>query len=64
MAPKKEAADAALASLRNKQLALANAQNTLLELQKLLIKLEIDFDKKMEEKEQLVKKVKNIPRYK
>lgn len=63
MAPKKASADAALESLKNKQLELFNAQNMLLELQKLLLKLENDFDKKMKEKEQLVKKVKTY-RYK
>lgn len=58
VAPKKQAADDALASLKSKQLLLANAQNTLLGLQNLLSQLEIDFNQKMKEKEQLVKKVK------
>lgn len=38
-------------------MALATAQEKLFELQKLLLKLNKDFEKKMEEKEQLVKKV-------
>lgn len=38
-------------------MALAIAQEKLSELQKRLFKLKYDFDKKMEEKEQLVKKV-------
>lgn len=57
MAPKKATADAALSSLNEKQLALAAAQEKLSELQKLLLKLNDDFKKKMEEKEQLIKKV-------
>lgn len=57
VAPKKETADAALASLNEKQLALSSAQEKLFELQKLLLKLNEDFEKKMVEKEQLIKKV-------
>jgi len=46
-----------LASLEEKELALSIAQEKLSELQKRLFKLKYDFNKKMEEKEQLVKKV-------
>lgn len=57
--PKKESADAALALLKDKQTELITAQVKLEELQNILMKLKINFDKKMEEKEQLIKKVKN-----
>lgn len=57
VAPKRDLADAALASLNDKQLALADAQKKLAQLQDLLMELQNDFDKKMKEKEQLVKKV-------
>jgi len=57
VAPKKEAADSALADLNEKEAELLTAQQKLSQIQKLLLKLKIDFDIKMEEKEQLVKKV-------
>lgn len=57
MAPKKESADSALASLKEKQLALSVAQEQLAELQNILLKLKINFDSKMEEKEELVRRV-------
>lgn len=57
VAPKKEFADAALADLKEKEIELLTAQQKLSQIQKLLLKLKIDFDIKMEEKEQLVKKV-------
>jgi len=46
-----------LAALKEKQLALSVAQEKLSNLQKHLFTLKYDFDKKMEEKEQLIKKV-------
>jgi len=46
-----------LADLNEKEAALLTAQQKLSQIQKLLLKLKIDFDIKMEEKEQLVKKV-------
>lgn len=57
VAPKKASADAALASLEEKQLALSSAQENLLQLQELLENLNNDFNQKMAEKEQLIKKV-------
>lgn len=57
VAPKKELAEAALNSLHEKQMALAAAQDKLAQLQNLLIQLKNDFDMKMVEKEQLIKKV-------
>jgi len=57
VAPKKESADAALSDLKQKETELLTAQQKLSDIQKLLLKLKTDFDKKMEEKEQLVKKV-------
>jgi len=57
VAPKKESAEAALADLNEKEAELLTAQQKLSQIQKLLLKLKIDFDIKMEEKEQLVKKV-------
>jgi len=46
-----------LADLNEKEAELITAQQKLSQIQKLLLKLKIDFDIKMEEKEQLVKKV-------
>jgi len=46
-----------LADLKEKETELLAAQQKLSEIQKLLLKLKIDFYIKMEEKEQLVKKV-------
>lgn len=60
VAPKKESADAALISLKDKQMELITAQVKLEELQNLLSELKVSFDKKMTEKEQLIKKVKYI----
>lgn len=57
VAPKKASAEAASASLKEKQLALSAAQEKLADLQKLLSKLKEDFKNKMIEKEQLIKKV-------
>lgn len=58
VAPKKESADAALISLQDKQMELITAQVKLEELQNLLSELKVTFDKKIAEKEQLIKKVK------
>lgn len=55
--PKKKAADEALASLEEKQSALRAEQKKLAQLQKLLATLKIDLELKLEEKEQLIKKV-------
>ncbi|XP_025195967.1 dynein heavy chain 2, axonemal [Melanaphis sacchari] len=62
VAPKKESADAALSDLKQKENELLTAQQKLSEIQKLLLQLKTDFDKKMEEKEQLVKKADALKR--
>ncbi|XP_026819508.1 dynein heavy chain 2, axonemal-like [Rhopalosiphum maidis] len=62
VAPKKESADAALSDLKQKETELLTAQQKLSDIQILLLKLKTDFDKKMEEKEQLVKKADTLKR--
>ncbi|XP_050431508.1 dynein axonemal heavy chain 2 [Adelges cooleyi] len=62
VAPKKELADNAMASLKEKQLALYTAEQKLLQLKILLDKLQADYAEKMIEKEELVKKAEELRR--
>lgn len=57
VAPKKARLETALASLAEKQAALAAAKQKLEELSKYLQKLQKEYDEKFAEKEELIKKV-------
>ncbi|XP_050531221.1 dynein axonemal heavy chain 2 isoform X2 [Daktulosphaira vitifoliae] len=62
VAPKKAAADNAMDSLKEKQLALYTAEQKLLQLKKLLDDLQAEYAEKMKEKEELVKKAAELRR--